>query len=334
MLRTYLTEFQCRILLMVVTNRRNAEGMVLQIHSIDANRIQVTDGMNTAYLNLSREQATVEALCKKINRSAQIRDAMNSIFVFYDFAFEFDWDCTNLRLMVGVDCDTFDFLHPGVLHERTARVKNISAVLGIDERESLKRQALKKKLKDQPVENIDMNEMLGIVSTGGVLFEGDLKAVLKPEPAVDPQEAGNGDYSTAPIDRCLMRDGWLTFPFLEETRFPSAGGVFETLDSFLNSCKIVNHPPSQRKIRHYQRDRGGKGIRSSCQESHCGARSTKTTIQQLFKQGEHQSFVQQFQDVSPISEPAHRKTSSQEKRRRHLHAKQGHVSNKTNSKSV
>lgn len=237
------------------------DGMILQITCADGKNVQVSDGMNTCYLNVSRGKQTVEALCRKINKSATITDLVNSIFVISDFMFDFDWDYDNKKLMVSIETEEFDFLHPGAVHERVFRSKDLTSVLGNLERESLKRHAMKKRLQESSFVGIDMGELMGITSSGGVVVEEELKVVREaarpnsngviPLTASDIANLGgikaSTNEETTPLDKCLMRKGWLTFPFYESDSVPSCGDLYETFEEFLDKCKrrIIRLPRRQ-----------------------------------------------------------------------------------------
>lgn len=226
------------------------EGMILQITNADGKRIQVSDGMNTCYLNVTREKETAEELCRRINKSATIADLVNSIFIISDFMFDFEWDYDNKRLMVSIETDSYDFLHPGSVHERVFRSKDLTSVLGNLERESLKRHAMKKRLQETSFVGIDMGELMGITSSGGVVIEDELKiAKVQTCPNANPtiplaiskisNQEGQKPSSaeeTSPLDKCLLRKGWLTFPLYESDSVPTCGGIYETFDDFLDKC--------------------------------------------------------------------------------------------------
>lgn len=229
------------------------EGMILQITCADGNRLQVSDGMNTCFVNVNREKETTEALCRQINNSATVTDLINSIFIFNDFGFDYDWDYDNKRLMVSLETDDFFFLHPGSLHERVFRSKDLTSVLGNLERETLKRQAMKKKFDDTTFEGIDMGELIGITSSGGLI------------PTEDP--SGQGEQTSAGVgaavptsfdignlagirssrgmreesttlNKCIIKDDWLKFPFIETDDVPTGGELFETFEEFMEKCNI------------------------------------------------------------------------------------------------
>lgn len=198
--------------------------------------------MNTACLNVNKEKDTIEELCKKINKNARQNDLMNSIFVFSDFVFDFEWDYENKKLLVSLDTDQFDFLHPGAFHERVFRSKDLSSVMGNYERETLKRQAMKKKLENQTFSGIDMSDMLGVQSTGGHIAQALAKQKLADSrinlSAVSSAIPPEGQQGPHPSDVCIFRNGWLTFPQIENDKVPNEGGLFETMDDFLVKCNI------------------------------------------------------------------------------------------------
>ncbi len=217
--------------------------MILQMLYVDEKRLQVSDGMNTAYLNIGREIETRDALCKCINKLAKLSDLVNSIFVFSDFTFEFEWDYEHKKLMVSIDTDNFDFLHPGSLHERVFRSKDLSTVLGNHERETLKRQAMKKRLQNQTFVGIEVDEILNVVSTGGVAIQEEEIISEIPKRSMHGISSGTANSSApnalgdhAPFDKCLIRNGWLTFPLIQNDKIPLEGGLYETFESFLEQC--------------------------------------------------------------------------------------------------
>ena len=229
------------------------EGMILQVVFADDHHLQVSDGMNTCYLNVSRENSTIEALCRKINKSATRQDLLKSIFVVADFLFEFDWDYENKRLMVSLDTDEFDFLHPGAMHEKVFRSKDLTSVLGNLERETLKRNAMKKKLSTTSFVGIDMGELIGITSTGGLVIDDELQVLNE---LVKPNILGKNPLTTSDmsnlvgkskaiepemgsITKSLMKNGWLTFPVIESDGIPVGGGIFETFDEFVLKCNRI-----------------------------------------------------------------------------------------------
>ena len=167
---------------------------------------------------------------------------MNSIFVFSDFGFDFEWDYENKKLLVSLETNQFDFLHPGAFHERVFRSKDLSSVMGNYERETLKREAMKKRLENQTFTGIDMSDMLGIQSTGGQIAQElakrkliDSRINLSAVPsAIVPEGLG-----VNPSDVCIFRNGWLTFPQIQGDNVPQEGGLFETMDDFLVKCKKV-----------------------------------------------------------------------------------------------
>lgn len=222
--------------------------MILQVVYVDDYRIQLSDGMNTCYLNADRPTATVESLCRKINKAATAKDLFKSIFVFSDFIFEFDWDYENKRLMVSLDTDDFDFLFPGSMHEKVFRSKDLTSVLGNLERETLKRNAMKKKLPATSSIGIDMGELIGITSSGGIIMEDELLAAQASSKAPLPSSVVGIDMSNlnrkgqpepekGTITKSLMKNGWLTFPLLESESIPTTGGLFETFEEFIQQCK-------------------------------------------------------------------------------------------------
>jgi hypothetical protein len=244
-----------------VTDTTIMEGMLLQITCADGCRVQVSDGMNTCFVNVGREKETTEALCRKINNSATVTDLINSIFVFNDFGFDYEWDYENKRLMVSLETDEFYFLHPGSLHERVFRSKDLNSVLGNLERETLKRQAMKKKLEVANFEGIDMGELIGITSTGGVAVTEEI--VLQKEPITNNPNGltpfGNSDIGnlggvipgrkndTSGLNKCIMKDDWLKFPLLDTEDVPSGGGLFETFDEFMEKCRIYLMQTAKKK---------------------------------------------------------------------------------------
>lgn len=217
----------------------------MQVVYVDDKRVQLSDGMNTCYLNPERPEQTVEAMCRKINKAATPKDLVKSIFVFADFIFDFDWDYDNKRLMVGLDTDEFDFLYPGCLHEKVIRSKDLTSVLGHLERETLKRLAMKKRLPTSSFAGIDMGELIGITSSGGIVEDELLAAgnqnqsastnarIREPGARPQPQE------DCGPVMKSLMKHGWLTFPHLESESVPTAGELFDSFDEFLLKCRLV-----------------------------------------------------------------------------------------------
>ncbi len=239
--------------------------MILQVNYVDSERIQVSDGMNTAYLNINREAETIEMLCRCINKTAGLKELHSSIFVFSDFTFDFDWDYENLKLNVSLESSSFHFLHPGVFHERVFRSKDLSSVLGKTERETLKRQAMKKSLEDKAFEGIEMGELFGIKSSGGLIVEEEAKPAKRSDKIQDELEEPGADQAqknqqrhanrseeleTAPLDKTLMKNGWLIFPRYSEPEALAKGGLFPSLGSFLDTCTLTS--PDCRK--------GGKPI--------------------------------------------------------------------------
>ena len=219
------------------------EGMILQIVYVEDNRVQVSDGMNTAFLNINRESETLESLCRCINKSASRNELLSSIFLFSDFSFDFDWDYENLKLNVSLECDSFHFLYPGALHERVFRSKDLSAVLGKTERETLKREAMKKKLNDNPFEGIDMGELFGIVSSGGVIVEEEeeklnVRSLHRKIEKVGGDVLGRDENQTQPLDKTLMKNGWLIFPQITEPEVPIMGNVYDTVECFLRQRRF------------------------------------------------------------------------------------------------
>lgn len=230
------------------------DGMILRITNADGTRIQVSDGMNTCYVNINRGKETGEALCRAINRSATVPDLYNSVFLFNDFEFDFEWDYENKRLMVSLETDSFYFLNPGgSLVKKAVGSKDLNSVLGNLQRESLKRQAMKKRLQASSFEGIDMGELIGITSTGGIAIDDELrinKELVLPN-ASGTTPLGVSDLSnlggagqphrheTAPLDKCIMKDGWLKFPRydLDSNNIPDCGGLYETFDEFIEKCK-------------------------------------------------------------------------------------------------
>lgn len=223
--------------------------MILQVNYVDLARIQVSDGMNTAYLNINREAETVEALCRSINKTAGLKELHSSIFVFSDFTFDFDWDYENLKLNVSLETSSFHFLHPGAFHERVFRSKDLSSVLGKTERETLKRQAMKRGLQDKAFEGIEMGELFGIKSSGGLIVEEEPKPARRPDPILDElgRTAGHSgadaarrseEQESAPLDKTLMKNGWLVFPRYREPEVLARGGLFPSLGAFLDTCTL------------------------------------------------------------------------------------------------
>jgi hypothetical protein len=227
--------------------------MILQINYVDIARIQVSDGMNTAYLNINREADTIEALCRCINKTAGLKELHSSIFVFSDFTFDFDWDYENLKLNVSLETNSFHFLHPGAFHERVFRSKDLSSVLGKTERETLKRQAMKKNLEEKAFEGIEMGELFGIKSSGGLIVEEDPKLARRGDKIVNElagQSLGENskdaqklavrseDQESAPLDKTLMKNGWLIFPRYREPDVLAKGGLFPSINSFLDTCSF------------------------------------------------------------------------------------------------
>ena len=112
--------------------------------------------------------------------------------------------------------------------------------MGIYERETLKREAMKKRLENQTFTGIDMSDMLGIQSTGGQIAQElakrkliDSRINLSAVPsAIIPEGLG-----VNPSDVCIFRNGWLTFPQIQGDNVPQEGGLFETMDDFLIKCK-------------------------------------------------------------------------------------------------
>lgn len=213
--------------------------MILQIVYVNDKEevIQLSDGLNTCFLNFGRYTQTREALCKKINRKAGSTDLYKSIYVFSNFTFEVDWDYENKRLMVALDTDDFGFLYPGCIHEKVFRSKDLTSVLGNIQRESLKRAAMMKKLQ-APDCSIDVGELIGTTSSGGLVIDEEILAASA-KPVVhrhgpDGTTSRLGDEAAAPVIKTLMKDGWLTFPKLESESVPLAGGVFDSLEEFLN----------------------------------------------------------------------------------------------------
>lgn len=227
------------------------EGMILQVVYVDDLRIQLSDGMNTCFLNVGREAATIDALCRKINKAATMKDLVKSIYMFCDFTFVFDWDYDNKRLMVSLDTDEFDFLHPGSIHEKVFRSKDLTSVLGNLERETLKRTAMKKRLPTNTFVGIEMGELIGITSSGGLVMDDELqtgKEAINTVPHIKStflsQNMSNLgvkgqtlDQETGSITKSLMKNGWLTFPHLESDQVPSNGDLFDSLEAFVNICK-------------------------------------------------------------------------------------------------
>lgn len=227
--------------------------MILQVVYVDDQRVQLSDGMNTCYLNSSRPLSTIEAMCRKINKAAVAKDLIKSIFVFSDFAFDFDWDYDNKRLMVSLDTNDFDFLYPGCLHEKVFRSKDLTSVLGNLERETLKRTAMKKKLPASSCGDIDMGELIGITSSGGIVEEEIIatptKQVLLPSTNHRSSKEIFRSHTEegGPIMKSLMKNGWLTFPLLESENIPNSGGLFENIEEFIQKCKIISPDVSKQE---------------------------------------------------------------------------------------
>lgn len=222
--------------------------MLLQIVYVDDLRIQLSDGMNTCYLNSDRPKSTIEALCRKINKAATAKDLVKSIYMVADFKFEFDWDYDNKRLMVSLDTDTFEFLHPGCLHEKVFRSKDLTSVLGNLERETLKRTAMKKKLPASSFMDIEMGELIGTTSSGGLVVEEELLNAAESTKVLVPSSMigknlnnlggrGMAAEESGTIIKSLMKNGWLTFPHLESENVPTTGGLFDSFEEFLQKCK-------------------------------------------------------------------------------------------------
>ena len=224
--------------------------MLLQIVYVDDSRVQLSDGMNTCYLNADRPKATIEALCRKINKAATAKDLAKSIFMFADFEFDFDWDYENKRLMVSLDTDTFEFLHPGCMHEKVFRSKDLTLVLGNLERETLKRTAMKKRLPASSFMDIEMGELIGTTSSGGLVVEEELVNARESTKALAPSSLAGKDLAnlggrgmaseeSGTITKSLMKNGWLTFPHLESKNVPTTGGLFESFEGFLQQCMLL-----------------------------------------------------------------------------------------------
>lgn len=223
--------------------------MLLQVVYVDDLRIQLSDGMNTCYLNADRPRQTIDAMCRKINKAATAKDLFKSIFMVADFRFDFDWDYDNKRLMVALDTDTFEFLHPGCLHEKVFRSKDLTSVLGNLERETLKRTAMKKRLPASSFMDIEMGELIGTTSTGGLVVEEELLNQGENTKGLVPSSMAGKDLTnlggrgmatedSGTITKCLMKNGWLTFPHLESEKVPTTGGLFDSFEDFLQICKF------------------------------------------------------------------------------------------------
>lgn len=216
--------------------------MILQVLTADSRRIQVSDGMNTAFLNVGREQETVEAMSLCLNSFTQVTDLESSIFVFSDFMFSFEWDYDNKKLMVSIETDNFDFLHLGTLHERIFRSKDLSTVMSNTEREDHKRKAMQKRMPASS--GIDLGEMIDVKSKGldPDILESQLNNKNQYKKKIDVQ--GNNDSkpsyrSNAPLDKCLLKNGWLSFPQTSSSAVPEQGGLYNSLESFLlEKCAI------------------------------------------------------------------------------------------------
>lgn len=220
--------------------------MILQVTCAEEGKIQVSDGMNTCYLNIGNEKITEDGLCSQINNSANRDELVNSIFVFEDFIFDFEWDYQNKSLMISLVTDSFHFLHPGILHTRINRSKDLSTVLGGIERESLKRAALKKKLQINLFEDIEMDELIGITSTGGIAISNELDQINRVSGDVMKSELighhSLGHFSSLNIpkvgliDKCIMMDNWLKFPSIKSNEVLTCGDIFENFEEFVTKC--------------------------------------------------------------------------------------------------
>lgn len=235
----------------------------MQIVFWDEQKIQISDGMNTAYLNMFRAEETSEKLCRAINKTATTADLFRSIFVITDFTFVFDWDTQNTKLVCGVESDSFTFLHPGSFHERIFRSKDIVAVMSINDQEVEKRTAMKKKI-CIPAEEIDMGELLNIASSGGIVVEDEEQLVRSikqrefqkaVEAVVEsnhgPVIAGEdktleklgvsqiGNHVSTQINHCIVIGGWINFPDPKEDDLVlTQGKMFQSFEEFYSICML------------------------------------------------------------------------------------------------
>lgn len=228
------------------------EGMILQVISIDESKILLTDGMNNCYLNYSREIETIDILTSSINSSAAMGAAQYSLYVFSDFTFSFDWDYQAKRLIISLNTLDIQFLYPGQFHERIFRSKDLSTVLGQNEKEELKRAVMRRRFVPTQSNDIDVMELLGVTSTGVDRPDTEelaLKAGRDKRGAhavlVDPVGFSNmmGDDEQTTLDDptedfqyCLNKNGWLVFPDSSRTTGLPEPGIFPSLAAFYKEC--------------------------------------------------------------------------------------------------
>jgi hypothetical protein len=248
----------------LVERRPISDGLIVQIVFWDENKIQISDGMNTAYLSMFKTEETIEKLCRSINKTATTSDLFRSIFVISNFTFDFDWDMENTKLMCSVETDCITFLHPGSFHEKIFRSKDIVAVMSQNDQEVEKRNAMKKKI-SAPADEIDMGELLNISSTGGIVVEDEEQLVrsIKEREFQKAAEAmvnntpslvlggddkvleklGSshfGNMVSTQVNKCLIIGGWLNFPCAKEGSLVSSHGkLFQSFEEFYDTCKHI-----------------------------------------------------------------------------------------------